>query len=435
MEEATQSQKHGIHHQAEPDGSMHLIYVTAALPFSSGETFFVPEIAELQRRGVRVTVVPIRPGPSVIHADTENLMGITIAAPLISLSIIRDAMAEIARTPALTFRAAMLISKSRNLRIFLKNLIVFPKGLWMARVARLQGADHIHAHWASTSATTALIASVVSGIPWSFTAHRWDIPENNLLDIKAQSARFVRTIDVQGKRELETLIERHLDKLRVIHIGVSAGQTIPKSTARPRRGLQVLIGARFVEVKGHRYAVEAMAKLKAAGVDVSLDLAGDGPLKKDIEKYAGQLDVLDRIHFHGIVDHQELLTQLRDHQWDVALLPSILTKESKEGIPVFLIEAMAAGVPVVAANTGGIPELLDNGAGILIPQRDAEAIAITLARLATDGDLRLQLREKSLLRVRDQFTIESSVSALQQAILNGTADPQALDGILDAQLR
>ncbi|QQS46824.1 MAG: glycosyltransferase family 4 protein [Acidobacteriota bacterium] len=433
MEVTTQSQKHGNHDRA--DGSMHLIYVTAALPFSSGETFFVPEIEELQRCGVRVTVVPIRPGPSVIHADAGRLIGITIAVPLISLSIIRNAVAEIVRAPALAFRAAKLITKSRNVHIFLKNLIVFPKGLWMAQVARLQGADHIHAHWASTSATAALIASVVSGIPWSFTAHRWDIPENNLLDIKAQSARFVRAIDLQGKRELETLIERRRDKLRVIHIGVTAGRTVPENSAEQRRGLRVLIGARFVEVKGHRYAVEAMAKLKAAGVDVSLDLAGDGPLKKNIEKYAGQLAVPDRIHFQGNVDHQELLAQLRDHQWDVALLPSIVTKESKEGIPVFLIEAMAAGVPVVATDTGGIPELLDNGAGILIPQRDAEAIAITLARLANDCNLRLQLQEKCLRRVHDQFTIESSVSALQQAIRNGAGNPETLDGILGAQLR
>jgi colanic acid/amylovoran biosynthesis glycosyltransferase len=79
---------------------------------------------------------------------------------------------------------------------------------------------------------------------------------------------------------------------------------------------------------------------------------------------------------------------------------------------VFLIEAMAAGVPVVATRTGGIPELIKGGAGVLIPQGDATAISQALARLATDGDLRCQLAAAGVRRVRDQFTIEASVAAI-----------------------
>jgi len=105
----------------------------------------------------------------------------------------------------------------------------------------------------------------------------------------------------------------------------------------------------------------------------------------------------------------------------VALLPSIETCEDREGIPVFLIEAMAAGVPVVATNTGGIPELLESGGGILIPQRDARAIAEALATLAADGDLRRQLAKAGVRRVRDQFTVESTVSTLLDEISSGNS--------------
>jgi glycosyltransferase involved in cell wall biosynthesis len=393
---------------------MHLIYVTAAM---RDEIYIVPEIMELEKRGHQVTVIPVRPHRPVFHKDARALT--MIVQPVLSVSIICNAIAEIVRAPRLVIRSARLLATSRNARILLKNLAVFPKGLWLARVAKREGVDHLHAHFASTSATVALVASSVSGIPWSFTAHRWDISENNLLERKTQAARFARSIDARGKQELKRYVGTHQQKVRIIHMGVP----VPRGseTEGKRRGpMRILLGARFDEIKGHCYALEAVARLKAAGVDVSLDCVGHGPLKATIEKSAAALDVLDRVRFLGLLDHQELLTQLREHRWDVALLPSLETREDREGIPVFLIEAMAAGVPVIATNTGGIPELLDGGAGVLIQQQDAKAIAEALARLAADGDLRRQFAQRGIRRVRDQFTVESTVSALLDEISLGT---------------
>lgn len=399
---------------------MHLIYVTVALPFSFEETYIVPEILELQRQGHRVTVIPIRPRYAIFHEDARLLSDSAIAEPVLSLSIISNALAELVRAPRLAFRSILLLARSRNVLVLFKNLTVFPKGLWLAGLAREQGVDHIHAHFASTSATAAMVASVLSGIPWSFTAHRWDISENNLLDQKTQTAKFARAIDRRGGQELANFAGAHHHKVRVIHMGVVLHRPGPERERKPPGPLRVLLGARFDEFKGHRYAVEAVGRLKAIGVDVALQCAGDGPLKGTIEKYASALGLLDRVQFPGFIDHQELLTQLRDHQWDVALLPSIETSESREGIPVFLIEAMTAGVPVVATNTGGIPELLDGGAGVLIPQQDARAIAEALAKLETNGDLWRQLADAGIRRVRDQFAIESTVSALLDEISSRT---------------
>src|SRR5207249_8763803 len=132
------------------------------------------EILELQKRGHQVTVIPIRPVRAVFHKDARALT--TIAKPIVSLSIIVNALAEIVRAPTLALRSALLLATSRNIRVLLKNLVVIPKGLWLARLARQQRVDHIHAYWAGTSATAGLIASVVSDISWSFTAHNWDIP-------------------------------------------------------------------------------------------------------------------------------------------------------------------------------------------------------------------------------------------------------------------
>lgn len=391
---------------------MNLVYVTVELPFGTDEPWIVPEIVELQNRGHRVTLVPIRPSRKIVHEDARRLIGTTIAEPLLSRSVLAGALAETVRAPRRVLRSALLLAGSRNGRVLLKNLAVFPKGLWLARLARERDVDHIHAHFASTNATIALVAGLVSGIPWSFTAHRWDISENNLLGTKARAARFARTIDIRGARELATLAGRRPQDVRLIHMGVPVQAPGRGREMKPQSPLRVLLAARFDEFKGHRDALEAVAQLGAAGIDVSLQCAGDGPLRKTIESYANAMGVTDRVRFPGFVDHQELLDQLREGHWDVALLPSVETSESREGIPVFLIEAMAAGVPVVATDTGGITELLEGGAGVLIPQRDATAIADALSRLATDGERRLELADAGMRRVRDQFTIDATVSAL-----------------------
>jgi glycosyltransferase involved in cell wall biosynthesis len=391
---------------------MHILYITVDLPFTSVESFIIPEILEVQRRGHRVTVVPIRPRGSFVHEDARPLLESAITQPVFSLSIVCKALAEIARAPALLGRYARLLAASRNLRIFFKNLAVFPKGLWLADIVKRRAVDHIHAHWAGTTATAALVANVCSGVPWSFTAHRWDISENNLLKAKAQTAKFVRAIDVRGAQELAGIISPNEYKLRVIHMGVAVCPPMVERNGKSRGPLRVLLAARLVEVKGHRYALEAVARLKSAGVDVALHCIGDGPLRVTLEKYATALDVVDRVQFPGLLDHQKLLTQLSDHRWDVALLPSIRIRDQREGIPVFLIEAMAAGLPVVATNTGGISELLEGEAGMVIPERDSKAIADALAKLATDCDIRRHHTDAAVRRIRNQFTIESTVSAL-----------------------
>jgi glycosyltransferase involved in cell wall biosynthesis len=391
---------------------MHLIYVTAAAPFSFGEAFIAPEILELQRRRHRVTVVPLRPRRTIHHGDVESFRPSTIRQPLASWPICREGSRELLRAPRQAWRAAQLVARSRTLNILAKNAAVVPKALWLARTAGRTGAEHIHAHWAGTTATTALIASVVSGIPWSFTAHRWDITENNLLEEKAAEARFVRAIDRQGARELAPLLGAHRDKLRVIQMGVEVSELRPPVLQQEAPVLRVVIGAHLFEKKGHMYAIDAVRALAASGTRVVVDCVGHGPLRSQLERQVAATRVQEFVRFTGLLSHPEFLARLRSGAWDVALLPSVSTTTEKEGLPVFLIEAMAAGVPVVASATGGIPELLDGGAGLLVAERDAEAIAAVLKQLDGDRDLRRRLAEAGRRRVVERFQIQAKVSEL-----------------------
>src|SRR6185437_5853435 len=114
--------------------------------------------------------------------------------PLLDGEIARAALVELLRSPATTVAAFLLLFRSPAPSVLVRNLVAFPKALWLARLARTWQADHIHAHWAGPPSTVAMIASRLSAVPWSFTAHLSDIAARNLLVEKCASAAFVRFI-------------------------------------------------------------------------------------------------------------------------------------------------------------------------------------------------------------------------------------------------
>jgi len=394
---------------------MRILYVTASLPFGPGETFVVPEVEELLRRGHEVRVVPLWPRGGMVHEGARRLLPLTAAHHLASPRVLYSAALYAARRPIPVARALMAARASRTPAILAKNLIAFPKALWLAREAARWRAHHIHAHWISTTATLAMWAAEVSRTPWSVTTHRWDIGENNLLPRKAASACFVRAINLQGAERLRSLAGLPGFEPAVIHVGVR----LPPDTARaqrPRSGpLRLLTAANLLPVKGHRYLLEALASLCADGVGVSLDLAGDGPLRPELERQARDLDIADKVRFLGQLPHGELLERMAAGEWDAAVLPSIVTDSGEhEGTPVSLMEAMACGLPAVSTLTGGIGELLDGGAGILVPQKDPRALADAIRQLAADPGYRAALAAAGQRRVREEFSIERVVDELER---------------------
>ena len=170
--------------------------------------------------------------------------------------------------------------------------------------------------------------------------------------------------------------------------------------------------ADFVEVKGHKHLIEAVRLLEDRGHPIELDLAGDGPLRVAVERHVEEACLSGRVTFLGTVPHPRLLRDLRAHKWDLAVLPSIVTEDADEGIPVSLMEAMGAGVPVVSTRTGAIPELLGGGAGRLVEGGDSVALADALAELARNPVLREELANRGRRRVLKEFNILSTASAL-----------------------
>ncbi|MGD0898080.1 MAG: glycosyltransferase family 4 protein [Thermoguttaceae bacterium] len=390
-----------------------LLYVTAMFPFGVGEPFFIPEVEELTRRGWDVRIVPRSPAGPVMHHDAQELADLSLCQPIVSWRILAAAVAELLRNPIAALRALGLLLHSNSLRVLRKNLAVYPKGLWLGRVARSWRADHIHAHWISTTATMAMVASIVSRIPWSCTAHRGDIADNNLLPVKASRAAFVRFISMSGRKMAESLgVRLPAPRAPVIHLGVRPPASLPAGE-RPDGPMVVFCLANLRPVKGLKYLIEAMAILKGRLVPCLLAIGGVGHLETELRAMVSRLSLEDRVQFLGFTSHDKVLGLYEAKKIDLVVLPSVdLGNDLHEGIPVSLMEAMAHGIPVVSTTTGGIPELLHDGAGILVPPQDATALANAIAQLVSNVNLRRTIGEAGRRRILEAFSVEHVVSEL-----------------------
>ncbi|MEK6805940.1 MAG: glycosyltransferase family 4 protein [Pseudomonadota bacterium] len=396
---------------------MRIVYVTSSFPYGLGEEFIAPEVQSLAARGHEVLIVPMWPRGHQTWELGERIRACEM--PLASIAVLRGATSQMLRTPKICFRAISLALVTRP-NVLTKNLAVVMKGLWLSGVARIWSADHIHAHWAATTATMAMIASEASGIDWSFTAHRWDIVENNLLARKCQHASFARFISQSAIRLAESHGVRP-DRTRILHMGVVLPDR--KISWNSGEAITLLCPANLVSIKGHHYLVDAMRELRNRRAPVQLLLAGDGSLRHSLEQRVVQLELEQSIHFLGQLKHDKLLAMYARSEVDVVVLPSVnLGRGQHEGIPVSLMEAMAFGIPVISTLTGGIPELLHDGAGLLIPERDHLALAAAIELLSSQPDLRARIGADGQTRVKENFTIEHVVEKLEAWFCEGSGN-------------
>ncbi len=386
---------------------MKIAYVTAQTPFGPGEAFILEEMLAITELGVNLLIIPRNPSKEVFHKEGERLLGNTVRLPLLDKRIFFNFLKALLSKPHVWSIIGTIFHHSRTWKIAVKNLAILPKAVFVADSLRNEGVEHIHAHWGSTTATMAWIISELTGIPWSITLHRWDIKENNMLEEKIRSAKFVRCISENGRDELfNTIGRKYENRVKVIHMGVR----IPDNRLEPkthRDVLRIVTPANLLEVKGHKFLVEACSILIERGVDgFQCVFYGEGPLKDILVDMIKDGNLTEHIKLPGVIPHNELIEMYENHEIDIVVLPSITTVNAEhEGIPVALMEAMAAGVPVISTITGGIPELLDSGAGILVPPEDSEALADAIQLLMEDSEMRFKVGAKGREKVEREFAI------------------------------
>ena len=389
---------------------MKIIYVTASLPYGATEVFAIPEMRELINRGHELKIVPATRYAAEIHSDAEPFLELTEYETLLSPNVLKAAPRGLIRAPvqAATTLRRTLSGQRRGTQK--KNLGSFPKSLWLADLARRWGADHIHAYWASVAATMAMTAGATSGVPWSFTAHRWDIETPNAFRAKVEHARFVRFISEDGLELARPVAGPGLgQKAEIIRMGVPlSSRPLEKTTPPPGVQLRVICTGSLIVRKGQRFLLEAVHRLQTQGLYVQVSFAGNGPERDALLAQTQVLGLSEQVTFLGNVDHAALLDSYSEGRYDAFVLPSL-----HEGISIALIEAMSRGLPAIATDVGGTRELLTEGSGQLIPAADTDSLVQALTLFARNEPERRKEGETGRARVIADYDIGGVVDKLE----------------------
>jgi glycosyltransferase involved in cell wall biosynthesis len=391
----------------------HLGYVLKRFPRIS-ETFVAAEIIELERQGERVTVFAVsRPDEPFTHGFLRELKATVVYLPYRPLrEPVRVAVAfarVVQSDPRGWLRAA-------GMSLWPPRLIGW-RHLLQATVLRDEmrraGVSHAHAHFATTAARLANLAWHMGGPTYSVTTHAKDIYHEEVradhLRDKLSAATFVATVSAANRDYLGSVLAGR-SRLHVIPNAVDLGRVSPPRAFRSGSTAVLAVG-RLIEKKGLADLVHACGLLVERGVDVRLQIAGDGPLRGELEQAAARsgADVI----FHGALPHEAVLELYR--RAAVFCLPCVVASTGdRDGLPTSVLEAMALGVPVVTTDVNGLRELVVHGrTGLVVPERDAPALAEALGRLLSDAELAEQLAAGARRLIESRYSLKRSVAALR----------------------
>ncbi|MHC4951944.1 MAG: glycosyltransferase, partial [Planctomycetota bacterium] len=185
------------------------------------------------------------------------------------------------------------------------------------------------------------------------------------------------------------------EKISVNHMGIDTEKFTPRKKELPQNKIKVLTVARLTEKKGHCYALQAIRQAVRIVPKLEYHIAGDGPLLKELKGLTKKLGTENNVVFHGKVNSDEVLAMYKAA--DIFLLPSVTPSTGDmEGIPVSLMEAMSCGLPVIASQHSGIPELvLDGQSGYTVPEKDIRSIADQIIYLAENDKVRCKLGKQA----------------------------------------
>jgi glycosyltransferase involved in cell wall biosynthesis len=312
-------------------------------------------------------------------------------------------------------------------KIYIKELI---QAIALAdRLLDAPDVRHLHAHFAHGTTTITWLAACITGLPFSFTGHARDIYSTKLnrrgwLRRKLLAARFVVTCTEANVRHLKAIAPAA--DVHLVYHGLSADLTRllaePALDAPARNGhLRVLGVGRLVAKKGFDVMVDACAELERRGVPFDALIVGQDDRDGEVVRRRIAAHGLDqRVALPGPMGPSELLDEYR--RAGVLCMPCRLLEHDRDGIPNVLVEAMAAGAPVVATPVSGIPELVEDGVnGLLVPPEDPSALADALVRLHTDHALGDRLAAAGRETVRSRFDGERLAGRLAELFRKAVA--------------
>ena len=286
----------------------------------------------------------------------------------------------------------------------------------LALAVRSRGIDHIHAHFASVATTVARLASLLTGVPYTFTAHAKDIFHDDVapgdLRAKLEGAAAVVTVSDFNLAHLTWSFGPAAARTQRIYNGVDLDR-FPCSTTEQRPPVIVAVG-RLVEKKGFVDLIDACHRLRSDGRTFRCEIIGTGPEEERLRQQVEHLELGATVHLRGPLPQSRVRAAVAGAA--ALAVPCVVgTDGNRDGLPTVLLEAMALGTPCVATPVTGIPEVVrSEETGLLVPEHDSEALAAALARLLDDRRLGARLAAAARTLVEEEFDIHRQAARLRR---------------------
>lgn len=385
---------------------LRICYVLKRYPRFS-ETFIVNEILALEAQGAQIQIIATKPPvEGVFH---ENLA--RIQAPVTYLPQPTHSPRKFL---ALLADALDLFGSQRIAELLEQDVIELEQGIRVAKLAATFDADIIHAHFATSAAAIARTAAQLTSKPYSITAHAKDIYHQDVdageLKNKFDDAARIFTVSDYNFSYLSSTFPSSSSVVRRIYNGMPLNQLPMRGAHAP--GCRIAAVGRLIEKKGFKYLLQAIAKLRSQFPAVHCDIVGDGPLSAELQILAQDLGIAEKVHFHGI------LPQHRVHELmlraDVLVAPCVVSQDGdRDGLPTVLLEAMAIGTSCISTPVTGIPEIiLNRETGLLVPERDSDAISAACTELFSNMDLTKTLASAARTLIEANFDIHQNTAEL-----------------------
>lgn len=398
---------------------MRVLYIVSTHPALT-HTFILREIQMLRTLGFELTIGQLRPLHKTPAATGfEDLEPLVCGGKWLSLDMLAGTAYFALRYPDRLLRCIWFALRTwRQPSLTGPTLFVTLAVVGLAFRLRNSGIGHVRAHFLHTEAVGSMMFAHLLGIPYSITAHTVVLHHSRSTIRRIVEEASFLVADTSEVRDFLLTLGARPPELYLIRNGVSLTEfEIHKRQVTSSPPLILAVG-RLIPKKGFHVLLAACHQLLHQGVSFQLLLVGDGEERRTLEKMRQELGLEDRVKFLGYLSASEL----RDLYYKATVLavPSVVSPDlDKDGLPTVIVEALAAGVPIIGSDVGGIPEVIHHGVtGLLVPPNEPGMLADGLRTLLTQAEVRNRFATEGRRFVVKEFDLHKNVEALG-ALLGG----------------
>ena len=354
---------------------MRIAYLVNCYPAVS-HSFIRREIAAIEDAGGTILRFSVRPANLAALPDPKDVLEYDKTRVILNqpwLQLVLSMLIKMIGSPLQFYQAVQITFTNSSLRLsdVIRRIAYLSEAAWLSNQLKHEKIDHLHAHFGTNSAMVARLSKKLGGPPYSFTVHGPDEFDNiREMDLKGKIADSAFCVAISSYGRGQLMRWSHFSdwrKIEVVRCGVDddfiKGDQLKQISNYPR----FCSVARLSSQKGIPLIVEAAARLKREGYLFKIELIGDGEIRHQIANIIQQNDVQDSVIIKGWSNSEDIIHTVLNSK--AMVLPSFA-----EGLPVVIMEALALERPVIVTAIAGIPELVDNRCGWLIPSGSVDAL-------------------------------------------------------------